>query len=79
MNVYNWDEDVVEESSEELSELDKVMLSYIRKEASSGLTARMYEDLFGIKLTEKDHHAIDTLSSNDLNTYMLNTYPELFI
>ena len=79
MNVYNWDIDVVEEFTEELSELDKAMLSYIRKEASSGLTAQMYKNLFGIKLTEKDYHAIDTLSSDDLNTYMLSTYPEFFI
>lgn len=79
MNVYNWDEGIVEESTEELSELDKAMLSYIRKEASLGLTLRMYEDLFGIKLTEKDYHAIDTLPSDDLKSYMLNTYPEFFI
>ena len=79
MNAYNPYEGIVEESTEELSELDKAMLSYIRKEASSGLTARMYEDLYNIKLTEKDCHAIYTLSSDDLETYILHTYPELFI
>lgn len=79
MNVHNWDEGVVEEPTEELSELDKAMLSHFHKEAIAGLTIRLYEDLYDIKLTEKDCHAIYTFSSDDLNTYMLNTYPELFI
>lgn len=79
MNAYNWDEGVVEESTEELSELDKAMLSHLHKEAIAGRIIRLYEDLYDIKLTEKDCHAIYAFSSNDLNTYMLNIYPEFFI